>query len=123
MINVSSINVAEYDDRKWARFLKDLRLPGSLPSRCYKVLLDERGKIYSSTSFAEKIRSQRDYGTSEFIFFIGGADGVPASLTDNFDETVSLGKMVWPHFLVRVMLMEQIYRASTILAGLPYHKH
>jgi len=123
LINVSSINVSEYDDRKWTRFLKDICLPSSFSSRSYKVLLDERGKLHSSTSFAEKIRSQRDYGTSEFIFFIGGADGVPASLTDNFDETVSLGKMVWPHFLVRVMLMEQIYRASTILAGLPYHKH
>ena len=123
LINVPSINVSEFDDRKWIRFLKDLRSSGSFSPRSYKVLLDERGKLHSSTSFAEKIRSERDSGTSEFIFFIGGADGVPASLKDNFDEKVSLGRMVWPHFLVRIMLMEQIYRASTILAGLPYHKH
>lgn len=121
-INVSPVNISEYDENKFTKFIADESFVKSFSSRCYKVLLDERGKNFSSNTFAELIRSHRDNGTAECIFFIGAADGVPASLRDNFDEMVSFGKMVWPHFLIRVMLMEQIYRASTILAGIPYHK-
>ena len=53
---------------------------------------------------------------------LAGAEGVPERLKDKFDEVISFGKMVWPHLFVRIMLMEQVYRASTIIAGLPYHK-
>ena len=123
LINLSSITVFEYDGIKWTRFLTDLSSSKSLPPRSHKILLDQRGKNFSSNTFAQTLKSHRDNGTPEFVFFIGGADGVPANIRDNFDELMSLGKMVWPHFLARIMLMEQIYRASTILAGLPYHKN
>ena len=118
----SSINILEYDAVKWNKFLTNGTLLKSFSSKSYKVLLDERGKFFSSTSFAEIIRLQRDNGTEEIVFFIGGAEGIPDGLSVKFDEILSFGKMVWPHFLARVMLMEQIYRTSTILAGLPYHK-
>ena len=122
LINVFPIDVLEYDSSRWIRFLKGIESSKSFPSRSHKILLDERGRIFSSNAFAESLRSIRDSGITEIIFFIGAADGVPAKLRDNFDEILSLGEMVWPHFLTRVMLMEQIYRASTILAALPYHK-
>ena len=122
LINFSSINILEYNGVKWNKLLADGTLLKSFSSNSYKVLMDERGKFFSSASFAETIRSKRDNGIKEIVFFIGGAEGIPKGLSVNFDEVLSFGKMVWPHFLARVMLMEQIYRASTILAGLPYHK-
>ena len=122
LINLSSITVLEYDTIKWMNFLKDRSLSKAVSARAHKVLLDEKGKIFSSKSFTQTLKIHRDNGTPEFVFFIGGAEGVPESVISNFDEVMSLGRMVWPHFLARVMLMEQIYRANTILAGLPYHK-
>ena len=122
LINFSSINILEYESAKWNKLLTNGTLLKSFSSTSFKVLLDERGKFVSSTSFAEIIRRQRDNGAQEIVFFVGGADGIPDGLSIKFDEILSFGKMVWPHFLARVMLMEQIYRTSTILAGLPYHK-
>ncbi len=122
LIKFSSVNIVEYDAVKWNKFLTDGTLFKSFSSKAYKVLLDESGNFFSSTAFAETIRFQRDNGAEEVVFFIGGADGIPDGLSIKFDEILSFGKMVWPHFLARVMLMEQIYRTSTILAGLPYHK-
>jgi 23S rRNA (pseudouridine1915-N3)-methyltransferase len=55
-------------------------------------------------------------------FVIGGADGIDPALRDRADASLSFGKMVWPHMLVRVMLAEQLYRAASILAGGPYHR-
>ncbi len=122
LINFSSIEIIEYDGLKWEKNVETLTCPRSSSLRIRKVLLDERGVILSSREFTEILRDSRDDGISQLIFFIGGAQGVPDSLRENFDQFVSFGNMVWPHFLARVMLMEQIYRASTILAGLPYHK-
>ena len=56
------------------------------------------------------------------MLFIGGADGLDPALRDSADLKLSLGAMVWPHMLVRVMLAEQLYRATQILAGTPYHR-
>lgn len=121
-INLSPITVSEFESLKWIKFINDLNTSKLVSSRSHKILLDENGKIFSSVSFANALRLHRDKGTPEIIFFIGGATGVSPKLKQNFDEVLSIGKMVWPHLLVRVLLMEQLYRASTILAGLPYHK-
>lgn len=85
-------------------------------------VLDERGKTMSSTEFAEMIANWRDQGHAQAAFVIGGADGVDPALRARADVTLSLGRMVWPHMLVRVMLAEQLYRAAAILAGSPYHR-
>ena len=121
-INVPSIIISEYEGVKWTEFLKTVFSTQSFSTNSHKVLLDERGKIVSSISLSEILRSHRDSGTQEFIFFIGGAEGVPEKIWDNFDEIFSFGKMVWPHALVRVMIAEQLYRAASILAGSPYHR-
>ena len=122
LVHLSSTTVLEYDSLKWTRLVLQLRSSKLFSLSSHKVLLDKRGQVCSSEAFAKTLRSHRDTGTQEVIFFIGGANGVPESQSDNFDEVLSFGQMIWPHFLARVMLMEQIYRASTILAGLPYHK-
>ncbi|MEM6577653.1 MAG: 23S rRNA (pseudouridine(1915)-N(3))-methyltransferase RlmH [Pseudomonadota bacterium] len=86
------------------------------------VALDERGSTWSSRTFAVKLASWRDAGQQEVVFLIGGADGLHPGLRDQAQVRLSLGQMVWPHMLARVMLAEQLYRASTILAGTPYHR-
>ena len=85
-------------------------------------VLDERGKTLTSPQFADLLAKWRDEARGEAAFVIGGADGIDASLRNKAGFSLSFGKMVWPHMLVRVMLAEQLYRAASILAGSPYHR-
>jgi 23S rRNA (pseudouridine1915-N3)-methyltransferase len=93
-----------------------------IPEGAAVCVLDERGKALSSPEFAQLLASWRDAGRQDAAFVIGGADGVDPVLRAQADLVISLGRMVWPHMLVRVMLAEQLYRAATILAGSPYHR-
>jgi 23S rRNA (pseudouridine1915-N3)-methyltransferase len=86
------------------------------------VALDERGAMWSSEEFARHLRDWRDRGTAEQVFAIGGADGLDGAVLKRSAATLSLGRMTWPHLLVRGMLLEQLYRAQQILAGHPYHR-
>lgn len=113
----------EIDDRKAVTSADEARLlDRALPTGSTVIALDERGEMLDSRSFAQFLAGQRDGGTSDLAFVIGGADGLDPSIRDRAHKLVSFGRMVWPHMLVRVMLCEQIYRASTILAGGPYHR-
>jgi 23S rRNA (pseudouridine1915-N3)-methyltransferase len=76
----------------------------------------------SSPDLAETIAGWRDGGRRDAAFLIGGADGLEPALVDRADLSLSLGRMVWPHLLARVMVAEQLYRAASILAGTPYHR-
>lgn len=87
-----------------------------------RVALDEGGQSLSSEAFAEKLRAWRDDGAAEITYFIGGADGHDRALLERTDFVFAFGKATFPHMLVRAMLVEQIYRAMTILAGHPYHR-
>lgn len=86
------------------------------------VALDERGKSLSSDAFATQLGRWRDEGRPAVGFVIGGADGIDPDLVGKADLVVSFSPMVWPHQLVRIMLAEQLYRATTILSGHPYHR-
>lgn len=86
------------------------------------VLLDERGKAFTSEDFAGRLGLLRDSGRKDMVIAIGGADGHDQSLRDQAELILSFGTMTWPHQLVRVMLGEQLYRAATILSGHPYHR-
>lgn len=97
-------------------------LDRALPDRAHLIALDERGKTLSSPELADLMARLRDDGTQELAFVIGGADGIAPDMRARCDGALSLGRMVWPHLLARVMLTEQLYRAATILAGLPYHR-
>lgn len=92
------------------------------PAGAVIVVLDERGAMLGSPDFAARLAGWRDQGVGDVAFFIGGADGLADDLRHEAALVISLGTMVWPHMLVRVMLAEQLYRAATILAGGPYHR-
>lgn len=97
-------------------------LDRALPQGALRVALDERGTALTSPAFAARLAQWRDQGRGDLAFMIGGADGLDADLRGTAIFTLSFGAMVWPHMLARVMLAEQIYRATTILAGGPYHR-
>jgi len=86
------------------------------------VLLDERGKQLSSQDLARILGAWRDDGVREARFLIGAADGHSPQERGSADLLLAFGKATWPHLLARAMLMEQLYRATTILAGHPYHR-
>lgn len=86
------------------------------------VLLDERGKAMSSEAFAALLGKWRDEGVRETRFLIGAADGHSDAERASADLLLAFGPATWPHMLARAMLMEQLYRATTILAGHPYHR-
>jgi 23S rRNA (pseudouridine1915-N3)-methyltransferase len=84
--------------------------------------LDEAGKSFSSSQFAQQLGRYRDDGIRGITFIIGGADGLHESVHKRANHLFSLGKVTWPHLLVRALLAEQLYRAHTILSGHPYHR-
>lgn len=86
------------------------------------VALDERGKTIGSEAFARQIARWRDDGRPAVSFVIGGADGLEPDFVRAADLTLSFSPLTWPHQLVRIMLAEQLYRATTILSGHPYHR-
>ena len=85
------------------------------------VLMDSRGKEFTSEQFAKFLGDYQDTNPLPLVFAIGGADGFAAETRSAAANTISLGKMTMPHELARVFLLEQIYRALTILKGHPYH--
>ncbi len=88
----------------------------------FLVCLDEAGEALGSEAFAALLRRQSDAGCRRVRFVIGGADGLGAAVLERADVTLSLGRMTWPHQIVRILLAEQLYRAVTIIAGHPYHR-
>ncbi|MFD2173100.1 23S rRNA (pseudouridine(1915)-N(3))-methyltransferase RlmH [Rhodobacter lacus] len=96
-------------------------LERALPAGAVVITLDERGDLVSSPEFAARLGGWRD-SARDLAFVIGGADGIAPGLRAKADWSLSFGRMVWPHMLVRVMLAEQLYRAGQILAGTPYHR-
>lgn len=94
--------------------------PAASPHRT--VLLDEGGEILSSQQFADLLGRWRDDGIREIRFCLGAADGFTRDERAGADKCLSFGRTTWPHLLARAMLAEQLYRATTILAGHPYHR-
>ncbi|MCZ8316803.1 23S rRNA (pseudouridine(1915)-N(3))-methyltransferase RlmH [Phreatobacter sp.] len=86
------------------------------------ILLDERGKSLGSADFAAQLGRWKDASEEAATLVIGGPDGLDPALRAEADLVLSFGAMTWPHQLVRVMAMEQLYRAVTILSGHPYHR-
>jgi 23S rRNA (pseudouridine1915-N3)-methyltransferase len=101
-----------------ARALEALRPDGAVT-----VTLDEKGKALTSQALADQLAKWRDDGRSAVTFMIGGADGgLDLRFVREADLSLSFSPLTWPHQLVRIMLAEQLYRATTILSGHPYHR-
>jgi 23S rRNA (pseudouridine1915-N3)-methyltransferase len=94
----------------------------AIPAKSILVALDERGDNIDSAAFARHLGRWRDESVANTIFAIGGADGLSPDLRRKAKLNVAFGAATWPHQMVRVMLLEQLYRAATILAGHPYHR-
>jgi 23S rRNA (pseudouridine1915-N3)-methyltransferase len=86
------------------------------------ILLDEKGEQLGSLAFARKLERWRDGGMREARFLIGGADGFGEAERADADLLLAFGKATWPHLLARVLLAEQLFRATSILANHPYHR-
>jgi 23S rRNA (pseudouridine1915-N3)-methyltransferase len=130
----------EYQKRlNWKIELKELELKGNIQGEALKIkegelliskvasgskiiALDEKGKIFSSEEFATVIKNYGNQGNSDLTFIIGGADGLSAQLKQKADLILSFSKMTFPHLMIRSFLIEQIYRANTIISGHPYHR-
>ncbi|WP_225205715.1 23S rRNA (pseudouridine(1915)-N(3))-methyltransferase RlmH [Novosphingobium huizhouense] len=122
----------ELVDRYAKRLGKDFKvteLPdkgGTLPPPAFTpvrtVALDERGRQLSSSEFARILERWRDDGVREARFLIGAADGHDEALREKADLLIAFGACTWPHMLARAMLAEQLFRATSIIAGHPYHR-
>ncbi len=97
------------------------RLAKLLPKGAKLVLLDERGDAMTSTEFASFLSRNRDQGTQDLVFAIGGAYGFTDGFRSQAFKAISLSRMTLTHQMVRVFLLEQIYRGFTIMNGEPYH--
>jgi 23S rRNA (pseudouridine1915-N3)-methyltransferase len=94
----------------------------SIPEDSVLVTLDERGDNIDSVCLARHLGRFRDQSVASMVFVIGGADGLSPELRRRETLAIAFGAATWPHQIVRVMLLEQLYRAATILAGHPYHR-
>ena len=95
-------------------------VPAPTPSRT--IVLDERGRDLTSAEFAALLSRWRDDGVREARFWIGAADGHDEVLRGSADLLLRFGAATWPHLLARAMLLEQLWRATSIIAGHPYHR-
>lgn len=122
-LGLGPARVFEVEDRKGGGMAAEAALlRRALPKGALLCILDERGAALSSPELARKLAMWRDAGRADLALVVGGADGLDPGLRAGADFALSLGRMVWPHMLVRVLLAEQLYRAATILAGGPYHR-
>jgi 23S rRNA (pseudouridine1915-N3)-methyltransferase len=101
---------------------ESIALTNVIPDKAAVVILDERGESLDSTTLASRLGRWRDDGRPAALFIIGGDDGLAPNLRDKASLRLAFGAATWPHQLVRVMLLEQIYRALSILSGHPYHR-
>ena len=124
LIGLSPLQMIEIDDKKYRSTKQQAKkILEIIKEETNIVIFDQKGKSVSSENFTKYLINQRDSGVKKLVFIIGGAFGLCRSLYKESNEIFSLGKMIWPHFLVRVMVTEQIYRSASIILGNPYHKN
>jgi 23S rRNA (pseudouridine1915-N3)-methyltransferase len=126
-VGIRDIEVIEVRDSRAReterRILEEsIALASVIPDDAIIVTLDGRGDSVSSEAFAGRLRTWNDASRAAVFFAIGGADGLGEVLRQRADLSLAFGTATWPHQLVRIMLLEQIYRAFTILSGHPYHR-
>lgn len=113
--NVSALTKDQIKTREGELILKSLRPTDDV------ILMDERGKQYSSVEFAKILQDKISYIGKDIVFVIGGAYGFSQAVYERADSKISLSRMTFSHQMVRAIFVEQIYRAFTIMRGEPYH--
>ncbi|GAB6036292.1 23S rRNA (pseudouridine(1915)-N(3))-methyltransferase RlmH [Fundidesulfovibrio butyratiphilus] len=121
-VEIETVRDAPSQENLQARLRKESRsILSCLTPRDLVVGLDERGRAFPSRDFAAKLARWFEDPGRQACFVVGGPFGFASEVTDRFQERLSLGPATLPHELARVVLLEQLYRAATILAGHPYH--
>jgi 23S rRNA (pseudouridine1915-N3)-methyltransferase len=121
-IEIVEIRESKASDAERRRVEESIAIANVIPERAVVVILDQRGHSLDSAALAASLREWRAEDRPAVCFVIGGADGLAPSLQGQAKLRLAFGAATWPHQLVRVMLLEQLYRAGTILAGHPYHR-
>ena len=121
-VEIIEIRESRVQDRDRRRTEESIALANVIPDGGVVAVLDERGENLDSAALAGLIRQWRADSRTAACFIIGGADGLAPSLSERAKVRLAFGAATWPHQLVRIMLLEQIYRAGTILSGHPYHR-
>lgn len=114
--SLSDMQMEQVKDKEGMRILQHIK------ENDYVILLDLAGEMLSSEALAKQIDHLQTYGSSNITFVIGGSLGVSKQLIQRADFRWKLSDLTFPHQLVRILLLEQLYRAFTILHHLPYHK-
>jgi 23S rRNA (pseudouridine1915-N3)-methyltransferase len=127
MIPIEIVEIRDLSKRRGLRGAALLAAEGreierALTLGCRRVVLDERGTEFSSPEFARWLEAQQVQGTQEIAFIVGGPEGVDSTVSEQAHLRLSLGKMTWTHEMARLLFLEQVYRALSILRNIPYHK-
>ena len=101
---------------------ESIALANVIPDGAVTIVLDERGDNLDSAAIAGQIKMWREAGRPAAVFIVGGADGLDRDIKQRATVRLAFGAATWPHQLARIMLLEQLYRAVTILSGHPYHR-
>ena len=121
-VEIVEIRESRAQDAERRRVEESIAIANVIPERAVVAILDQRGDNLDSAALAARLREWRAEDRAAACFVIGGADGLASSLRERAKLKLAFGAATWPHQLVRVMLLEQLYRAGTILAGHPYHR-
>jgi 23S rRNA (pseudouridine1915-N3)-methyltransferase len=123
-LGLGPVEIIELESRKPGKAAEAEALSAQIAALgpAWLAVCDEHGTAHKSRDFAAHIGKLRDDGHRRMIILIGGADGLDPALMATAREKLAFGIQTWPHALARVMLAEQVYRATTILGGGPYHR-
>jgi 23S rRNA (pseudouridine1915-N3)-methyltransferase len=121
-VEIVEIRESRAGDASKRMLEESIALANVVPQGAAVALLDARGDSLDSASLAAQLAKWRGQGRPAAVFLIGGPDGLSPSLQDKAELKLAFGAATWPHQIVRVMLLEQLYRAATILTGHPYHR-
>jgi 23S rRNA (pseudouridine1915-N3)-methyltransferase len=121
-IDIIEIKESRADNAERRMLEESIAIANVIPDGAVSVILDERGENLSSASFAGHLQGWRAEDRPAVVFILGAADGIAAGLREKAKMAIAFGAATWPHQFVRIMLLEQIYRAVTILSGHPYHR-
>jgi 23S rRNA (pseudouridine1915-N3)-methyltransferase len=120
-LNVIEVE-SKFTDAKAQQSHEQRLILEKLDEDSFIIVLDERGDGLRSLDFAHTIQKIQSTGADKITFLIGGAEGFTDEIRNKANMMLSFGQQTWPHVMVRVMLLEQIYRAQQIIAGHPYHR-
>lgn len=121
-IEIVEIRESRAQEAERRRVEETIAIANVIPERAMIVILDEHGENLDSATLAASLQQWRAEDRPAVCFIIGGADGLARSLSERAARKLAFGTATWPHQLVRIMLLEQIYRAASMLAGHPYHR-